>query len=333
MKKLLLVFTTVALVIVMAFGVSAKSQVKSVKVKGVKKNITLTVGDKRTYTVKVKASKKNRAFKVKSSKKKIVKVKKKSNKITITALKKGKAKITVTSKKVKGKKYKLTVVVNKKTTLKKKGTTNKNSKDNKLNQLLEKYGSLDAPEIQQMIQADIEKARKTGEVIYGDSTEWSDYMITPAGAISISKDNKYTIGQMKGVYEDYWENQNTLRNGQVVYNLSNIRIPLNIPKGYMVYLNIKGHIDNSSYINTEEYWNYFNEPKVWEYPTKDKYDLCLTDKDKYINNIAYYCEAKEGCNDNPDADFPLGVGVYRYTLCAKVYDTTGNLVSITWDRD
>lgn len=114
MKKLVLVITTVALVMTMAFGVSAKSKVKSVTVKGAKKNVTLTVGDKKTYTVKVKAKKGYKGFKVKSSKKKIVKVKKKSNKITITALKKGKATVTVTSKKNKKKKYKLTIsVINK----------------------------------------------------------------------------------------------------------------------------------------------------------------------------------------------------------------------------
>lgn len=111
MKKLVLVLTTIALVMTMAFGVSAKSKVKSVTVKGAKKNITLTVGDKKTYTVKVKAKKGYKGFKVKSSKKKIVKVKKKSNKITITALKKGKATVTVTSKKNKKKKYKLIINV------------------------------------------------------------------------------------------------------------------------------------------------------------------------------------------------------------------------------
>lgn len=114
MKKLVLVITTVALVMIMAFGVSAKSKVKSVTIKGAKKNITLTVGDKKTYTVKVKAKKGYKGFKVKSSNKKIVKVTKKGKKITIKALKKGKAKVTVTLKKNKKKKYTFTVTVNEK---------------------------------------------------------------------------------------------------------------------------------------------------------------------------------------------------------------------------
>ena len=112
MKKLVLVLTTIALIVTMVFSVSAKTKVKSVKVKGNPKKVTLTVGQKKTYTVKVKATKKNRGFKVKSSNKKIVKVTKKGKKITVEALKKGSAKITVTSKKNKKKKYKFTVNVN-----------------------------------------------------------------------------------------------------------------------------------------------------------------------------------------------------------------------------
>ncbi len=91
--------------------VEAKSAVKSVKVKNAKKKLTLTVGDKKTFKVKVKAKKGKNKFKVKSSNKKVVKVKKKGKKITLTALKIGKAKVTVKSKSNKKKKYVIKVTV------------------------------------------------------------------------------------------------------------------------------------------------------------------------------------------------------------------------------
>ena len=91
--------------------VEAKSAVKSVKVKNAKKKLTLTVGDKKTFKVKVKAKKGKTKFKVKSSNKKVVKVKKKGKKITLTALKVGKAKVTVRSKTDKKKKYVIKVTV------------------------------------------------------------------------------------------------------------------------------------------------------------------------------------------------------------------------------
>ena len=93
----------------------AKSKVKSVKVAGVKKKLTMEIGSKKTLKVNIKASKsKFKKFTVKSSNKKVVKVKKKSNKIILTALKVGKAKVTVKSKTNKKKKVILTVVVKEK---------------------------------------------------------------------------------------------------------------------------------------------------------------------------------------------------------------------------
>ena len=335
MKKLVLVLTTVTLVMVMVFCVSAKSKVKSVRIKGNPKKVTLKVGDKKTYKVKIRAAKGCKGFKVKTSNKKVVKVTKKKNKITVKALKRGKAKVTVLSKKNTRKKYKLII------TVKAKNGTNylfdpEGEEDKKigkkLNQLLDKHGTLDAPEIQQMIQDDIGIAKKTG---YGvdrrKETGWYDYSVSDT-YISISKDVKTSFecqekGGMIGYSEGYHVAEETLRNGQVIYNLGNKRIPIKIPKGYKVYINIKGHIDKMSYLGTDEDFSYYRNTELYKFPTNKNYDLVLTDKDNYINDIAYYCEAREGCNDNPNADFPLGVFVYKATICATVYDSKGNLVA------
>ena len=113
MKKLIKMLSVV-MVVALAFTtmgfanlsqVHAKSTVKSVKVKKAKKNLTLKVGEKKTYKVKVKAKKGKTNFKVKSSNKKVLSVKKKGKKITLSALKAGKAKVTVSSKTDKKKKY------------------------------------------------------------------------------------------------------------------------------------------------------------------------------------------------------------------------------------
>ncbi len=92
-------------------NVEAKSAVKSIKVKGAKKNLTLKVGDKKTYKVKVKAKKKNNKFSAKSSNKKVVSVKKKGSKITIMAVAVGNAKVTVKAKSNKKKKYVINIKV------------------------------------------------------------------------------------------------------------------------------------------------------------------------------------------------------------------------------
>ena len=120
LKKIL----SVVLIVAMAFAtvcttsvqpVFAAGKVSSVKVKKAKKKMTMTVGQKKTFTVKVKAKKKYSKFTVKSSKKKIVKVTKKGNKITLKALKAGKAKVTVKAKSNKKKKYVMTITVKKAT--------------------------------------------------------------------------------------------------------------------------------------------------------------------------------------------------------------------------
>ncbi len=114
--KLLSIILTIALVFAsLSYAnfseVSAKGVVKSVKVKKVKKKLTLRVGDKKTYKVKVKAKKGKTGFTAKSSNKKVVSVKKKGKKVTLTALKVGKAKVTIRSKKDKKKKCVIKVVV------------------------------------------------------------------------------------------------------------------------------------------------------------------------------------------------------------------------------
>ena len=122
MKRVVSIMMVMMLAFVTLFGVSAqpvlaKAKVKSVKVSKAKKKMTMTVGQKKTFKVKVKAAKKKYAkFTVKSSKKKVVKVTKKGKKITLRALKAGKAKITVRSKTNKKKKYVMTVTVKAKTT-------------------------------------------------------------------------------------------------------------------------------------------------------------------------------------------------------------------------
>ena len=75
-----------------------KSVVKSLKVKGTKKTLSLNIGNKKTYRVVVKAKKKKNAFKVKSSNSGVVSVTKKGKKITLKANKAGKAKVTVSAK-------------------------------------------------------------------------------------------------------------------------------------------------------------------------------------------------------------------------------------------
>lgn len=120
LKKIL----SVVLIVAMAFAtvcttsvqpVFAAGKVSSIKVKKAKKKMTMTVGQKKTFTVKVKAKKKYSKFTVKSSKKKIVKVTKKGKKITLKALKAGKAKVTVKAKSNKKKKYVMTITVKKAT--------------------------------------------------------------------------------------------------------------------------------------------------------------------------------------------------------------------------
>lgn len=88
-----------------------KSVVKSLKVKGAKKTLSLNIGNKKTYKVVVKAKKKKNAFKVKSSNSGVVSVTKKGKKITLKANKAGKAKVTVSAKYNKKKKYVIAVTV------------------------------------------------------------------------------------------------------------------------------------------------------------------------------------------------------------------------------
>ena len=88
-----------------------KSVVKSLKVKGAKKTLSLNIGNKKTYKVVVKAKKKKNAFKVKSSNPGVVSVTKKGKKITLKANKAGKAKVTVSAKYNKKKKYVIAVTV------------------------------------------------------------------------------------------------------------------------------------------------------------------------------------------------------------------------------
>ncbi len=119
MKK---IFRVLSIVMVMALAltsisfaslnqVDAKSVVKSLKVKGAKKKLTLKVGKNKTYTVVVKAKKGKTGFTVKSSNKNVVSVKKKGKKITLKALKRGSAKVTVKAKADKKKKYTIKVNV------------------------------------------------------------------------------------------------------------------------------------------------------------------------------------------------------------------------------
>ena len=76
----------------------AKSKYK-VTVKGAKGKMTLKVGDKKTFKVKVKAPKsKGKAFTAKSTNKSTLRVVKYGKKIIITALKPGKAKVIVKAK-------------------------------------------------------------------------------------------------------------------------------------------------------------------------------------------------------------------------------------------
>ena len=96
-------------------NVEAKNVVKSIKVIGAKKKMTMQVGTKKAFKVKVKAKNKKTGFKVKSSSKKVVSVKKRGKKIVLTAKKQGKAKIVVRSKYNKKKKYVMTIFVKGKT--------------------------------------------------------------------------------------------------------------------------------------------------------------------------------------------------------------------------
>ena len=66
----IMVITSVAFI--NTTSLEAKSKVKSITVKGAKKNLYLKVGDKKTYKVKVKAKKGKTGFSVKSSNKTIV---------------------------------------------------------------------------------------------------------------------------------------------------------------------------------------------------------------------------------------------------------------------
>lgn len=109
---LVLVMTSAAFI--STTSLEAKSQVKSITVKGAKKKLTLNVGNKKTYKVTVKAKKSKTGFDVKSSNKKVVKVKKKGNKVTITALKVGTAKVTIRASKDKKKKYVIKITVKRK---------------------------------------------------------------------------------------------------------------------------------------------------------------------------------------------------------------------------
>ena len=104
-----MVITSVAFV--SATNLQAKSKVKSITVKGAKKNMTFKVGESKKFKVKVKAKKGKTGFTVKSSDKAVVKVKKKGKKITVKALKVGNAKVTVRSKKNKKKKYVIKITV------------------------------------------------------------------------------------------------------------------------------------------------------------------------------------------------------------------------------
>ena len=323
MKKLVLVITTIALVMTMAFGVSAKATIKVSKITSTTTKVKVTFPKKAKYKLLVKVNGKTEYKK---------KTKKKVKKVTIKIKKqKSGARVVFKATNLKTKKsYKKTVkvvgVAQKTST----SSTPKKvyNKDSKLNKLLEKYGTLNAPEVQQMIQDDLEKVRATGTSIERRAeTGWYDYTVTTWG-ISIAKDVKYSFnvienGGMIGYYENYYETDKTLNNGQFIYALSNIKIPINIPKGCKVYLNIKGHIDSKSYINTEDYLKYYDNQELYKYPTKDNYDVYLTNTDKYINDIGRYCEAREGCS----TDNYFKVAIYRYVICATVYDADNNIVA------
>lgn len=88
-----------------------KNVVKSLKVKGAKKTLSLNIGNKKTYSVVVKAKKKKNAFKVKTSNSSVVSVTKKGKKITLKANNVGKANVTVSAKYNKKKKYVIAVTV------------------------------------------------------------------------------------------------------------------------------------------------------------------------------------------------------------------------------
>ena len=66
-----MVITSVA--VVSTTRLEAKSKVKSVTVKGAKKNMTFAVGEKKTFKVKVKGKKGKTAFTVKSQTRQLLK--------------------------------------------------------------------------------------------------------------------------------------------------------------------------------------------------------------------------------------------------------------------
>ena len=131
--KVLSITTMIALTLSLATVLNAKtveakkSVVKSLKVKGASKNISLKVGDKKIYKVKVKAKKKKTAFIAKSSNAGVVSASKKGKQVTLTAKKVGKAKVTIYAKYNKKKKF----VINVNVSAKKKAQTSTAKKTTK----------------------------------------------------------------------------------------------------------------------------------------------------------------------------------------------------------
>lgn len=110
LSRKLILFIVVTLCMVLVEGQQCKKNIEAKTVKISVKNKTILIG--RSFKITVKNVKKSTKVKYTVSKKKIVKVKKiKKNKYIITGLKKGKVTITF---KVRGKKYKCAVIVNKK---------------------------------------------------------------------------------------------------------------------------------------------------------------------------------------------------------------------------
>lgn len=340
MKKLVLVITTVALIMTMAFSVSAGSKFKVSNIYSNTTKVKVKFPKKTKYKVIVKVKKPGTK---KYKKLKTVKTKKvKSKIIKIKAQKKGsKVQFKATNLKTK-KSYKKTLTVKGKTQEPNKYKYSEDETKTKSGTIqdstLKTYTTLDTPEMQKQIADDIAFAKKTGEIVSYKIGDTGKYFIYKDGSISIFNNIEDSFYQsdtpgakgcgMLGFKEYYFEPNKTLKNGQYIYGLDNNRHPINIPKGYKVYINIKGYIASMSYIGTEHYNNYYNNENLYVYPTKENYDLCLTSDDKYINDIGRYCEAREG-----DSQKDYTVYIYRYVICATVYNQNGNLVAYNFYID
>lgn len=334
MKKLVLIALTVALTMVMAFSVSAGSKLKVSNIYSNTTKVKVKFPKKAKYKVVVKVKKpgtkkykKLKTVKTKKVKSKVIKIKvqKKGSKVQFKATnlktkKSYKKTLTVKGKTKEPNKYKYSNGKKEETT----GTVTDNN--------LKTYTTLDTPEMQKKIAEDREWAIKNQQSIDIINNHKMYYSISKRGELCIHNDIKYSFepisngGMLDTSYEDFYETNKTLKNGQFIYNLSNNRFRINIPKGCKVYLNIKGWIDTMRYgqLSLEEQKEYFNkyDPAMFIYPTKDNYDLCLTSDDKYISDIGYYCEAREGCSIK---DF--NVYVMAQVICATVYDENNNLVA------